>query len=358
VNLVIVINDPVVGLGLLRIASFHGYRVDIIARTGCSWLRRTKACKKYFEVDQSLIENNLVNVLQDLGYDDCRYLCLAAGEIATKALARAADFIDTQTLPFFFTEEVENIACKAGFAEICQKIELPMPKTWKVDAKEDISWLARDSEFTFPLLVKAVNMSGSIGIKFVASHQDLEDIISDETYNYSPLVVQKYVHGIDVCLSFLALEGSIELAYSHEVTKSGASFPVLGEFFQYAKRLAKSIDYTGVANLDVRIDDEGKLHLIECNPRFWASSPLSCLLGIDMIAEAKGISYGSPPLERYYSDQHHFSFVNVALGLVSIGQLSRKKSRRFFDLILRDIPGFLLTKLPALRPLAALSLTR
>lgn len=357
-NLVFVINDPVVGLGLLRTASFHGYRVDIIARPGCSWLRRTKACKKYLEVDQSLIENDLVNVLQDLGYDNCRYLCLAAGEIATKALARAAEFIDTQTLPFSFTTEVENIANKAGFAEICQKNELPIPKTWKVDAKEDIPQLASDSEFTFPLFIKAVDMSGSIGIKLVASHQDIEDIIADETYIYSPLVVQRYVHGIDVCLSFMALEGSIELAYSQKVTNSEVNFPVLDDFFQIAKLLAKSINYTGVANLDARIDDEGKLQLIECNPRFWASSPLSCLLGIDIIAEAKGMSEGKPLLTRYYSDQHHFSFANATLGLFSYGPLSRKKSRRFFDLILRDIPGFLLTKLPNLRPLAALSVTR
>lgn len=348
-KLVIVINDPVVGLGLLRAASFNGYETDVVARTGCAWLAWTKACGRFSEIDESLIENDLTTVLQDLGYDDSRYFCLAAGEIATKALAEAAHVIRAQTLPTIFSEEALLLGNKAGFADICQNLEIPIPMTWHVTKKEEILQLTTHNNFSFPVIIKAVNMSGSIGIKMAASADEVEALVADSTFNFSPLVVQEYIKGEDICLSFFAQEGGIDLAYGQKVSKFGASFPAYDEFFEHAKLISKSIGYTGAANLDARVDDQGRLYLIECNTRFWASSFLSCLLDIDLIAEAKKFTSDSKPAERYYSDNQQFTLKNACLGLMSLGPLSREKSLRFFRLASMDIRGFLLTKLPITR---------
>lgn len=353
-KLVFVINDPVVGLGLLRSASFHNYRVDVVARTGCRWVAAAKACQRFSEVDEHLIESDLANVLKKLGYDDGGHLILAAGEIATNALARAAEVIDAKTLPTAFNKRVLTLGNKAGFAEICKALALPTPKTWQVSRKEEICQLGSDSEFEFPVMIKAINMSGSIGIRYAASIQDIDAIVSDKTFDFSPLVVQKFIKGHDVGLSFLARKGDIELAYGQRIRKSSASFPVLDELFECAKILVQSNRYTGPGNIDARIDDQGRLYLIEFNTRFWATSPLSCLLGIDLIGEAKKISVGSNPAKRYHAANQPFTIINAMLGLASIGPLSQKQSLRFLRLILKDLPGFALTKVPALRPLARL----
>jgi predicted ATP-grasp superfamily ATP-dependent carboligase len=348
-ELVFIINDPVVGLGLLRTARLSGYRVNVIARLGCRWLRWTSACQQFFEVEEERIENDLVNVIREHGFDQERYLFLAAGDIATGALLAAAKSLKARTQSVMDAESRARLGNKASFAEVCRELSIPIPQTWVVDNKRDLEALAAQPDFSFPVIVKAVNMSGNIGIRIARDKQALTNIINDPCYDFAPLVIQDFIAGEDACFSFIAKEGQIQVAYGHRCSSAGVSFPAHAELYAHAEALCKAANYSGPGNLDVRLGEDGGIYLIECNARFWASNPFSYLVGLDLIAESGFCPDVEAVSTTQYVDEAFYSFTNAVKGVMSKGPLSADKALRYLRSIFCDMPGYIFTKLPVSR---------
>jgi len=347
-ELVFIINDPVVGLGLLRTARFGDYKVNVIARQGCRWLRWTAACQQFFEVAESRIEQDLLNLLREKGFDEPSYTCLAAGDIATQALIKISSSLRAGSQHAMDAEARMSIGNKADFSKICNKLNIPTPTTWVVDKKQALLDLPADKNFSFPVIVKAVNMSGSIGIRTVENSAELNGIVDDSNYNFSPLVVQEFITGYDVGFSLIAERGQIRSGYTQKRAKRGDTFPRHNALLKYSQILCLSMNYSGPANIDARIDADGNIYIIECNARFWATSPLSYLLGIDLIAESHTSSNAGSGVVHHH-DNTFFSLGNALRGMFFFGPMSSKKARRYFKTIFADLPGLLFTKVPASR---------
>jgi|AOAMet11_17_M020_2_1038521.scaffolds.fasta_scaffold01618_2 biotin carboxylase len=347
-KLVFIINDPVVGLGLLRTARFGGYKVNVIARKGCRWLRWTAACQQFFEVDESRIEQELLSILRERGFDEPGYTCLAAGDIATQALIKISSALRAATQHAMDAEARLSIGNKADFSKICNKLSIPTPTTWIVDKKQALLDLLADKNFSFPVIVKAVNMSGSIGIRNAENSAELHEIVEDPNYNFSPLVVQEFIRGYDVGFSLIAENGQIRSGYTQKRSKGGDTFPRHNALLEYSQLLCESMNYSGPANIDARIDADGNIYIIECNARFWATSPLSYLLGIDLIAEGHTSSNEGADVMHHH-DNTYFSLGNALRGMLFLGPMGSEKARRYFKSIFADLPGLLFTKVPASR---------
>ncbi len=352
-ELVFIINDPVVGLGLLRTAKLGGYQVNVIARKGCRWLRWTSACQKFFEVEESRIEQDLVNVLREKGFDDPKYICLAAGDIATQALIENVSVLRAKAQHAMDAQTRLSIGNKADFSEICKSLNIPTPITWVVKEKQELLALPQKEGFSFPVIVKAVNMSGSIGIKTADDIVELNEIVEDPDYNYSPMVVQEFITGYDVGFSLIAENGRIRSGYTQKRAKGGDTFPRHNALLEYSQILCESVNYSGPANIDARIDADGNIFIIECNARFWATSPLSYLLGIDLIAEGHTCSNAGTDLVHHH-DNTFFSLGNALKGLLLLGPMGSEKARRYLRSVFADLPGILFTKVPASRKFFAL----
>lgn len=106
-----------------------------------------------------------------------------------------------------------------------------------------------------------------------------------------PVVLEENVTGSGWGLEILAAEGEILLSQQHErlhePLQGGAStyrrtVPRDPGLMDAAARLMRALDYTGVAMLEFKGDPaSGHWVLIEINPRFWGSLPLSLAAGID-----------------------------------------------------------------------------
>lgn len=349
---VFIINDPVVGLGLLRTARLNDYKAHVISRTGCRWLRWTAACRSFIEVDESRIAGDLLAVLREQGFDHQYYVCLAAGDIATQALQEISPKLRASSQHTMDATARQRIGNKATFSEICNEINVPTPLTWIINDKQKLLTVTKEEGFKFPVIVKAVNMSGSIGIRTANNIVELNEIVLDDNYDFAPLVVQEFIEGYDVGFSCVVKDGCIRSGYTQRRSKGGDSFPRHDELMKYAQQLCRAVNYSGPANIDARIDAEGNVYVIECNARFWATSPLSYLLGIDLIAEGYQTSESSQKATHYH-DSTFFSPANALKGLFLMGSMGSDRARRYFRSILADLPAFLFTKVPASRKLFA-----
>lgn len=354
-GLIFIIDDPVVGLGLLRTAAVNNRTAVVIARYGCGSLRFAAACTKFHEISLSNMTHRLLESLHQLKIDTKSCSMVPAGDIATTALINASACAELKTFPLPSLDVSSRLGSKDKFAEICLEVGARIPTTEAVENKHSLSNFINGSQIPYPIIVKPVNMSGGIGIKVVKNAAQLQSIIDDKTFNFSPLVVQEYIDGEDVGLSLLAKKGFITHAYVQHRSKSGDRFPPMPELVNQVKKLVHKEDYSGPAHVDARLGRDGKLYLIEFNARFWASVHISDYLGVDLLGLGLGLMQDASPDNKTDTRivscelNETFSFSQAFLGFLGIGVLSSKQYRRFFRTIMADPLAYVFTKLPTLR---------
>jgi glutathione synthase/RimK-type ligase-like ATP-grasp enzyme len=149
------------------------------------------------------------------------------------------------------------------------------------------------NEVALPFVIKIRNGNSGKGVRMVHSRNDGSQALSDliDLFHLSedrlPLI-QEYVEGEQCGIAFLAKEGEIlgsfcERYLRFKQNKMGTS--VLREAFQSedllheAKKLCRSLNWTGLGQLDFIIDQSGKPRVLEMNPRFWGALRLAVACG-------------------------------------------------------------------------------
>ncbi len=156
----------------------------------------------------------------------------------------------------------------------------------------------------FPLVAKPVkDYGGGMGVAILRHHKDIKHYYTKRSFS-SDTIIQNYINGYDICANVLCKEGDL-IAYSIQrgnsftngelSPQSGFTFVNNKELLHVIKRLLKSLNWSGVANIDCRYDKNDKqFKVIEINTRFWANTDasavagvnypyLNCLLGINQI---------------------------------------------------------------------------
>ena len=104
-------------------------------------------------------------------------------------------------------------------------------------------------------------------------------------------IVQEFIKGYNLCFNVLAKEGEI-LAYTIQkprIAGRNEFEPSFGiEFFHDQKiynsfkKIIQTLNWTGVANIDLRYDEENQeVKILEMNTRFWGTLIGSLLAGIN-----------------------------------------------------------------------------
>lgn len=144
---------------------------------------------------------------------------------------------------------------------------------------------------SFPVILKPIEGSGGgVGIRIFEKKQFLMAYLKS-IENKREYVVQKVIEGIDFCSNVICQNGII-LAHSiqkHTLHGNRKFAPQLGlqyvenlTIYEMTEKLMKSLNWSGVANIDIRYDPENDVYyIIEVNPRYWASVEGSMLAGIN-----------------------------------------------------------------------------
>ncbi len=147
--------------------------------------------------------------------------------------------------------------------------------------------LAEDTcldEWTFPLIAKPRSGSGGRGVRVVGAPAELADLPKDGSY-----LLQQYLPGEEYSVDVFAdLDGTVRASVPRIRLKVDSGIAVAsrtvrdGELEALGRRVAEEIGLRYVANIQFRRDESGVPHLLEVNPRFPGTMPLTVAAGVDM----------------------------------------------------------------------------
>lgn len=146
-------------------------------------------------------------------------------------------------------------------------------------------------ELEFPLIAKPViGFGGGQEIRVLKNDDDVLEY-SKRYKNSCNAIYQNFIKGYDLCCNVLCDKGVLK-AYSIQdarVSKEGSLAPQTGfrfieelEVIQITKKLMKSLDWSGVANIDFRYDNkDGSFKIIEINTRYWMNVEASAIAALN-----------------------------------------------------------------------------
>lgn len=164
---------------------------------------------------------------------------------------------------------------------------LPCPKSVIIMPNES----PEIDNLNFPIIVKPVEgLSGGTGIKLFKSLKVANSYFNKNTVN-SLFLAQEYIEGYDIDCSVLCKEGEV-LVYTIQkgnlqgkskfAPNIGVEFLYREELYYVVENLMKSLNWSGVAHIDMRYDINDETYkVIEINTRFWLTVDLSMLAGVN-----------------------------------------------------------------------------
>jgi D-alanine-D-alanine ligase len=182
--------------------------------------------------------------------------------------------------------------------------------------------IAKPKKLPFPLLIKSVNVEGSVGISQASVVWDEEKLVERVQYVHDSLgtsaIAEQYIEGRELYVGVLGNQRLLtfptwEMIFEHppegavliatEKVKFDPAFQkrwgitterarhlpehVREQIPRLAKRIYRLLNLTGYARLDFRLNDAGELYLLEANP----NPQLGYGEDFAESAEAAGIKY-------------------------------------------------------------------
>lgn len=175
---------------------------------------------------------------------------------------------------------------------LAQSLGIPCPRTICLDNVENLGQISK--QLTFPAVIKPRLSSGSRGLAYVRSINELEDASQRIYQDYGGMVIQEYIPrggdtlGVEVLMH---RDGQPRATFVHRRLRE---YPVNGgpstlreslaapELVELGVRLLKAMRWVGVAMVEFKVDPrDGVPKLMEVNPKFWGSIALPIAAGVD-----------------------------------------------------------------------------
>ena len=151
--------------------------------------------------------------------------------------------------------------------------------------------LEKAYDLNFPVIIKPLEgFGGGQGIDVFKTKEDFKNHYIGHNFDYVN-IVQEYIEGYDIDCSVLCRKGDV-LAFTIQkgnmfgknqfTPQFGLSFLYEQELYNVVEKLMKSLDWNGVAHIDMRYDQNTKqFKVIEINTRFWVSLDASLIAGVN-----------------------------------------------------------------------------
>nr|WP_280526255.1 ATP-grasp domain-containing protein [Novosphingobium marinum] len=174
---------------------------------------------------------------------------------------------------------------KAAFTRLARNLDLPTPETMFFAGKSGIDTDETFARLGAPIVIKPTNMAGGHGVVFVENERQFADrVLGNANYRFSPLVAQAFVPGVDIGLGVLSDRGRM-LHYSIQVRRNGRfEFAHHEQFLSATRAIIERTRFSGFAQFDARLSEDGRISLLECNPRTWSSLGQSTWCGLNFVS--------------------------------------------------------------------------
>jgi len=238
---------------------------------------------------------------------------------------------------------VPVIAPRSGLAELAldkyrtmdrlERAGHTVPNTWLATNRTDIASNA------FPLLVKPRRGRGSRGIARVDSHADLTVHLANTDYDTDALLLQEFIEGTEFTTSVVATRENrlLGVVPKEAIEKQGSTVTGVTRTAPAVSEDCRGIFETlaphGPLNVQQIVDEQGRPHTIEINPRFSSTSCLTAAAGIDefdlLVRDALGESVTAP--ESFEADLYIRRYEDHVF--VPAAEFEGESSRRRAELI-------------------------
>jgi len=300
------------------------YEIFVVGNTEKNkTIRFHPMCNKFIELKSPLIFNeNSENVAKELVLIIKQHLIdilFPVSITCSMIIDRHKDiFKDLVTItPFPTKESVDLLDNKFNFYQFCLDNNIAHPNSKLAESVGHID--LNDIGVNFPLLIKPLLGAGGFDtLVFVKNRDEMNSFIAKpeiDTKDYFPALLQEYFEGDDIDFNGFSVNGKV-VASSVMRTKFDENnsklyftdFTRNDEVIKLGKKILYASRYSGATNIDMRIrQTDGKLMLIEVNPRYWARVPVSLMDGMNfldialVVAEGLAINVNSKSSTRVWT---------------------------------------------------------
>jgi len=212
--------------------------------------------------------------------------------LVSRHRARLAPFVRFEVAE---PQSIETALNKRATYALAQELGVPYPRTIYPQSLAEVEKLS--TKVDYPLVIKAVLEEGANVVRYPQNRSELLTtyVRLCEERGYQPPhlpMLQEFVFSDDIGYSFSALyqHGKCRRVFMYRELRS---FPIRGGSSSYAEsffdadlkayglRLLDALQWHGVAQMDFRRAADGTLHLMEINPKFWASLEVALAAGVN-----------------------------------------------------------------------------
>lgn len=164
---------------------------------------------------------------------------------------------------------------KANLSAHLTSIDIDCPKTQIVEPDSNYH---NTELLSYPIIAKPAESLSGYGIKLLSNKDEAHHFFKSLSSTY---VLQEFIEGYDIDCSVLCKDGNVLLhAIQRGILFENRVFaPAIGIKFLHeeavlktVKTLMASLEWTGIAHVDLRYDIKSKIFkVIEVNGRFWGS---------------------------------------------------------------------------------------
>jgi predicted ATP-grasp superfamily ATP-dependent carboligase len=217
---------------------------------------------------------------------------------STLMLAQHTDEITTaRVFPLAKHEDLLLLHNKGSFMQWLKEHDLPQPETQLISSDTVLDTL----DIRYPLIAKPLEDCAGHGVQRIDSLSDLHKYNAEHwRHNTDPFLIQTFISGNDLVFGVFAEHGHIR-AWTMQTfrPRKGNQLEHLEyieypELLHHAEQIVHILQYHGVAEFDVRLDEDGQPWFIECNPRLWASITISMHMGVNYADLGIRLAMGQP----------------------------------------------------------------
>lgn len=288
IDFILIGNSNRIALPVLQALRVAGHaRCAVVGGEETLALRWSHLCQQHAVIDFSQ-DDAAVRTINLIAEQSPHAMLIPFDCDAIRLVDRVQDRLKLKSIPVPALETLNMFDDKWTFYQFCLANALPVPLTRFIGPKSNLDYDTIQSELGLPFIIKPTNESGSHGVQVVHSREELDQKIGENAaYQYSPLIAQKYIEGIDMDINLFAVAGQLQAVSIHRPDKSFIDFVPHSKLEDIAEKICRFSHYSGVMNADVRLDiNTGEVFLIESNPRFWATLASTVDCGLNFAAES------------------------------------------------------------------------
>jgi hypothetical protein len=276
---------------VLRAVAMTGAAVHIMGPEKARALALSRYCaayhpfffghEAYLGIDEPVDARKIAAHIDDVAFRHGLALVLAGDALTTRLLCEMQPYLQTKSFPVPDLATFDSLATKDAFMKLCHSRSILHPRGHVFPRIDALAAAIAAGKVAFPSIVKPLNRAGSIGVVRIDRH-NAGEILSK--IDYAPVLVQDFVEGEDRCITVMAIGGAIvkEVVYWHP--EGVFTFGRQTELSRIVGDIAGELNLTGVFNFDARIALDGRVWMIECNPRFFFNMDVAAIAGINFAA--------------------------------------------------------------------------